>query len=232
MSITTIPILNRASATFKSDLNTLFGSTIPAFTVELNTEIARLNTLGANSYSATSSTSLTIEIGDKSLAIQANKGFVKGQYVTITDAVTTSNYMRGAVKTYNSNTGELVVTVDTFNGTGTKTDWSVGLIAVSGADIQLYSVIELTTGTSWTCPAGVRKVKLTMSGGGGSGSTSDVSTECGPDGAAGGVIIAVFDVIAGQNYPYTVGAGGAAISSSSTNGIAGSSSTFTANTTT
>lgn len=127
MSVTELPILNRLSPTFKSDLNTFFGSSLPTFTTQLNAELTRINTLGAGSYSAASITSLTIGTGDKSLIIGTSKGFVTGQYVAITDSADTGNYMRGSVKTYDATTGEFVVTVDAIGGSGTKTAWSVGL---------------------------------------------------------------------------------------------------------
>lgn len=229
MSITEIPVLDRTSATFKADLNTLFGSTIPTFSTELNTEITRLNTLGAGSYSGTSTTSLAIGTGDKALTVGTGKGFVTGQYVSVADSANAANYMRGPVKSYNSGTGALVVSVDSIGGSGTKTAWSVGLIAVSDAAIQLYSLVELTSGTSWTCPAGVRKVKITMAAGGGSGATGSTTSYIGTDGAGGGGLIAVIPVTAGQSYAYTIGAGGAAVGGTGANGNAGSSSTFTAN---
>ena len=127
MSVTELPTLNRLSPTFKSDLNTFFGSSLPTFTTQLNAELIRINTLGAGSYSAASITSLTIGTGDKSLIIGTSKGFATGQYVAITDSADTGNYMRGSVKTYDAATGEFVVTVDAIGGSGTKTAWSVGL---------------------------------------------------------------------------------------------------------
>lgn len=229
MSITEIPALDRTSATFKADLNTLFGVTIPTFSVELNTEIDRLNTLGAGSYSGTSTTSLTIGSGDKTLTTGTNKGFVTGQYVSITDPSDTNNYMRGVIKTYDASNGALVVAVDAIGGSGTKTAWSVGLQSVATPNIQLDSLVVLTSGTSWICPDGVRKVKLTMSGGGGSGAIGGNDANIGPDGAGGGGVIATFPVTAGQSYAYTIGAGGNAVSGANIAGNSGASSTFSAN---
>lgn len=230
MSVTELPTLNRLSPTFKSDLNTFFGSSLPAFSTQLNAELARIDTIGAGAYSATSTTSLTIGLGEKNLSIDGGKGFVTGQYVSVADSANVANYMRGPVKSYNSGTGALVVSVDSIGGSGTKTVWSVGLQLVASPNIQLDSLVVLTSGTSWICPDGVRKVKLTMSGGGGSGATGGSDAYIGPDGAGGGGVIATFLVTAGQRYVYTIGAGGnAIIGGANIAGNSGASSTFSAN---
>ena len=72
-----------------------------------------------------------------------------------------------------------------------------------------------TTGTStWTCPAGVTKVKVTVIGGGGGGSWWSFPTYWGGSGGCG---MNYYSVSAGTGYTVTVGAGG-----NGSNGGAGS----------
>ena len=80
---------------------------------------------------------------------------------------------------------------------------------------QAYSVLQGTTptltNTTWTCPTGVYQVSaLVVAGGGGGGSAGG--------GGAGGVIYTnSYNVTPGTQYTVTVGAGGAAATTSSTN---------------
>ena len=74
---------------------------------------------------------------------------------------------------------------------------------------------------TWVAPAGVSTIELLIVAGGG-GTNSDV----GGGGGGGGVVYAQsFPVTPGNSYPITVGAGGAAINTSSTPGNPGSPST-------
>lgn len=82
---------------------------------------------------STSSTSLTIGTGSKSLTIETGKQWVAGMAIKV--AVTASpstNYMTGTVTSYNSGTGALVVDVSAVGGSGTFSAWSLSLNAGSG----------------------------------------------------------------------------------------------------
>lgn len=74
-----------------------------------------------------------------------------------------------------------------------------------------------TSGTStWTCPAGVTKIKVTVIGGGGGGAFwSSISSYGGGTGGAG---FNYYTVTPGTGYTVTVGAGGNGGSSSGSNG--------------
>ncbi|MFN9251587.1 MAG: hypothetical protein ACK58O_11110, partial [Brevundimonas sp.] len=61
--------------------------------------------------SATSTTSLTIGTGSKSLTVQTGKRFVIGQWVTITSTASPANWMHGQITAYTSGTGALLVNV-------------------------------------------------------------------------------------------------------------------------
>ena len=114
-----------------------------------------LTALNAPGTSATSTTSLSIGTGTKSLTIQTGKSIVVGMTLVIarTSAPTTTR-MSGVVSSYDSGTGALGVTVDSVTGSGTHTDWTVTLsAAVIGSDlgkrvIQVKVIDDLTTLTT------------------------------------------------------------------------------------
>lgn len=114
-----------------------------------------LTALNAPGTSATSTSSLTIGTGAKSLTIQTGKSIVVGMTLVIarTSAPTTTR-MSGVVSSYDSGTGALGVTVDSVTGSGTHTDWTVSLsAAVIGSDlgkrvIQVKVIDDLTTLTT------------------------------------------------------------------------------------
>lgn len=89
--------------------------------------------INAPGTSATSTTSLTIGTGSKSLTIQAGKQFAVGQFVVIASTASPSNYMSGQITAYNSGTGALTVNVGMVGGSGTLAAWTVALGADSNA---------------------------------------------------------------------------------------------------
>lgn len=129
MTIPALPSLDRTSATFKTDLDTFFLTHLPATIPAFNAEIERVNQFAFGSYSATSSTSLSIATGSKSLTIEAGKSFSIGQPVLIVNTAAPANWMHGQVTAYDSGTGALTVTVGTISGGGTAAAWSVSVTA-------------------------------------------------------------------------------------------------------
>lgn len=126
-----------------------------ATTQASNAAASALTALNAPGTSATSTSSLTIGTGAKSLTIQTGKSIVVGMTLVIarTSAPTTTR-MSGVVTSYDSGTGALGVTVDSVTGSGTHTDWTVSLsAAVIGSDlgkrvIQVKVIDDLTTLTT------------------------------------------------------------------------------------
>lgn len=310
MAISLLPSLSRSDPAFKSNVDTFFGTQLPNFSSEINTEINRINQIGFGSYSATSTTPNTIGTGTKTFTIETGKSFVAGQVVIISDSANVSNYMVGQVSSYVSNTGVLTLTVSSVGGSGSISSWVVGITVMSAstglgrlnktssytltkqdsgfivdcsgawtlaltaaatlgagwwcyvrnigtgtitADPNASELIDgvtsgairpgmtlliqcdgaafhcvrvgpqvameaLTSGTSWTCPLGVRTVRLRQSGGGAGG----VAAASGSAGSCGGYLEAVFVSVPGSSYSYSIGAAGNA-------GGGGGTTTFTAN---
>jgi hypothetical protein len=90
----------------------------------------------AAGFTATSTSSETLDTGSKSLTVQAGKGFVADMFVIVWDAADVSRFMVGQVTAYNSGTGVLAFTVlgaVDVQGTGTITSWRVALTGRRGA---------------------------------------------------------------------------------------------------
>ncbi len=138
-----------------------------------------------------------------------------------------------------------VFSVGTSSSNVVQLDTTGRLPAVDGSQLtnlpaptpaQQQSVY-LTSGTSWTSPAGITtstKFRITViGGGGGGGGGSGKSGTCGGGGGAGGVAIYV---VQGLNpstaYTYAIGSAGTAGASTGGNGGAGGNSSITINGTT
>ena len=137
----TIPNRSQTPETFTTNFQAfldVFGSILTALgsanTITYNNAIEAYNSavgaVNAPGSSATSTTSLSIGTGAKSLTIQTGKGFVVGQSVKIAYTTAPTNWMLGDITAYNSGTGALDVNVTTISGTGGPfTAWTV---AISG----------------------------------------------------------------------------------------------------
>lgn len=88
--------------------------------------------LGAPGTNATSTTSLAIGSGSKVFTIQTGKLFSAGQYMVAASAADPTNQMVGLVTAHNSGTGALTLSIVSFSGSGTKTDWVLSLASQSG----------------------------------------------------------------------------------------------------
>lgn len=81
--------------------------------------------------SASSSTSLTIGTGSKSLTIETGKQFTIGQTVVVAYTSNPANYMVGQITAFTSGTGAMTVNVTSTGGSGTLATWSVAITAIA-----------------------------------------------------------------------------------------------------
>jgi hypothetical protein len=89
------------------------------------------NAVNAPATNATSTTSLTIGTGSKSLTLaQTGKLFYIGQTVSISDS-TGLNVMSGTITAFDSGTGAMTVSVTNTIGTGTIASWIISVGALS-----------------------------------------------------------------------------------------------------
>lgn len=84
----------------------------------------------ANTLTATSVTSLAIGTGSKTFTTQSGEQFIAGQFVTIANSVTPSNFMYGQVTDYS--TTQLTVNVSAIGGSGTLASWLISLSGLQG----------------------------------------------------------------------------------------------------
>ncbi|MFZ9893124.1 MAG: hypothetical protein ACO3E4_05620 [Candidatus Nanopelagicaceae bacterium] len=99
--------------------------------------------------------------------------------------------------------------------------------------IPQKTVETLTSGSSWTVPAGVTQVVVTTIGGGGGGYNALSSTSVGPGGAYGEIRISTVATTPGTSISYAIGAGGTGRSTIGgiTPATSGGNTTFTGATT-
>lgn len=100
-------------------------------------------------FSGTSSSSITIGTGSKSLTIESGRLFSIGQPVTISRSASPStSYMDGRVTAYNPSTGSMTVDVGVSLGSGTFTSWNVSIGGARVAGTLPLSVSEGGTGST------------------------------------------------------------------------------------
>lgn len=116
------------------------------------------------SVTGTSTTSLTPGSGTISLTTQTNMLFSYPQYVIISSAANSTNYMFGQVASYQPTSGLLTVNVSIYGGSGTHTDWKIALSGLAGTSWNWAGAWNSTTaytsftgvsynGSSWLCIA-------------------------------------------------------------------------------
>ena len=128
----------------------------------------------------TSTTSLTIGLGAKSLTTQTDKQFALGQSVRMTRTSDVTQWMQGTVTSYVPATGALSVSVDTINGSGTFSDWTIALQAATGPAGPVGPQGAASTVPGPTGPAGPTGAASTVPGppganGTGTGTVTSIS---------------------------------------------------------
>jgi len=117
----------------------------------------------------------------------------------------------------------------TSGGASAAPSWAT--VSATGQLIRAPQV--LTSGTSYTTPAGCTAIYVEAVGGGGGGGGAVNGQQVGAGGGGGGGYAAkYFTVTASTSYTYAIGAGGTAGAATGTNGSAGGSTTFTVSGTT
>jgi hypothetical protein len=121
---------------------------------------AALTAINAPGTSATSTTSLAIGTGSKTLIIQTAKSIVVGMSVKIASTASPTNWMHGDVTAYVSGTGSLTVNVTTINGSGTLAAWTVSLSGPAGAgSVGGETAVALSAGQSLTLTSASKQVQ-------------------------------------------------------------------------
>jgi hypothetical protein len=116
-------------------------------------------------YGGTSTTSLAIETGSKSLTTQTGLAYVVGSYVRLVSAADVANYMEGTVSAYNSGTGAMTISVGATGGSGTHIDWNLSLAGKLGETQSIDTLIaDVVQAGAIEGPVDGRDAAVTLSG--------------------------------------------------------------------
>lgn len=77
------------------------------------------------SISATSTSSIAVGSGSKTLTVGTNLNFIPAQEITVYKTGTVTTFISGTITSYDPLTGILIVNVTAYGGTGSHTTWSV-----------------------------------------------------------------------------------------------------------
>lgn len=112
-----------------------FGDEANAIAVYFDAQVETVEDLVASAgYSGTSTSTVTVGVGSKSLTTQPGLSYVPGAWVLIADSTAPStNYMIGTVTSYADNTGAMLVNVVKSLGMGDIATWSISLSGPPGA---------------------------------------------------------------------------------------------------
>jgi len=151
-------------ANFEAKADDTLNTGLVELTDQINDVVDGMNDLAGDlntvfngaGFVSTSTTSLTIGSGAKSLDIATGLQLAPGMHITA--AVTASsalNSMFGTVTAYNSGTGDLDFTVeaDDVKGSGTYSTWTVSLSGPKGEDATLKLTPEARTSNTAMTPA-------------------------------------------------------------------------------
>lgn len=135
-----------------------FAGALGQFGIDINALAAYLVTITSGvDFNSTSTTSLTIGTGSKTLTVQTGKLYQLGQFVTVASSAAPANYMYGQVTAYNSGTGSFTVNVTSTGGSGTIVSWSIGLATPNASLLLTGGTLtgKLTTAASTAGGAGL-----------------------------------------------------------------------------
>jgi hypothetical protein len=156
-------------------------------------------------YSTTSSSSISVTIGSKTLSVPTGLAWTTQQPIIIANQASGAK-LTGYVTSYNSTTGVLIAVIDTVSGAGTYAAWQVnlngiagvqgatGATGIQGATGQASTVSGPVGATGSTGPQSIIPGATGATGASGepgatgqafTGATGPVSTVPGPTGATG-----------------------------------------------
>ena len=127
----------------------------------------------------------------------------------------------------NTNTNRTIALPDVAGNVVTTGDSAtVSPTMLSGGHGGLKSIQVFTSTGTYTKPAGISTVKVTVTGAGGAGGGHGAANDYGAGGGAGGTAIKIIDVSSVSTVSVNVGAAGAAAAAGATNGGNGAGSSF------
>lgn len=147
-SLPTAPSRGSSPATFSLAMDALL-SALPTLVSEFNTATAAIpNSVLGIDFTGTSTTSLTVGTGSKSITTQSSKNWFVGQPVRVSSTASPANYMDGQVTAYSGTS--LTVNVTGTGGAGTIAAWTIGPVPGAGSYATIAGAETLTNKTFTT----------------------------------------------------------------------------------
>jgi len=145
-----VPSLGQAVAVMSGAVSQAGASAGAAAASQSAAAASAASAVNAPGTSATSTSSLVVGTGSKSLTVQTGKAFVVGQPVMIADSANPSlNWMAGNITAYTSGTGALVVDAVWIRGSGTIASWVVSLSAPANPAAVSRAGDTMTGALNW-----------------------------------------------------------------------------------
>ena len=125
----------------------VFNSAFNAFADWAQTIPSQINILTFSTINATSTTSIAVGSGSKSIVLVVDTAFVVGHIVMCWNSST--NWMLGRVTSYTSGTKTLVFTVIDREGSATLASWTISVHGLSDYIDTLSNVVSVSGGSSF-----------------------------------------------------------------------------------
>lgn len=138
-----------------------FGADIAAVAVQVAADAATAASQGA-SLLATSTTSTLVGTGARTFTTQASKQYAAGMWVLVVRTSAPTTWMLGQVTSYSGTS--LAISVSAINGSGTYTDWSIGVSGPQGAAGSITNLLTSAKSSAYTAVAGDKGTVLRCTG--------------------------------------------------------------------
>lgn len=124
---------------------------IAAVAVQVAADAVTAASQGA-SLLATSTTSTLVGTGARTFTTQASKQYAAGMWVIVVRTSAPTTWMLGQVTSYSGTS--LAISVSAINGSGTYTDWSIGVSGPQGAAGSITNLLTSAKSGAYTAVAG------------------------------------------------------------------------------
>lgn len=138
-----------------------FGADIAAVAVQVAADAVTAASQGA-SLLATSTTSTLVGTGARTFTTQASKQYAAGMWVIVVRTSAPTTWMLGQVTSYSGTS--LAISVSAINGSGTYTDWSIGVSGPQGAAGSITNLLTSAKSGAYTAVAGDKGTVIRCTG--------------------------------------------------------------------
>lgn len=134
---------------------------IAAVAVQVAADAATAASQGA-SLLATSTTSTLVGTGARTFTTQASKQYAAGMWVLVVRTSAPTTWMLGQVTSYSGTS--LSISVSAISGSGTYTDWSIGVSGPQGAAGSITNLLTSEKSSAYTAVAGDKGTVIRCTG--------------------------------------------------------------------